>query len=150
MSSKNPHAGRRFNIEGNDLGYPTLFHDGSTSVGMYVVASKVANELIADSGFTVAEIAPGKAVMSFAGVHYTDTQCGSYEEIGCAFFVNKFSRNTLIPYLSTWVNILRGNQPSFTWYLPVTENSALECGVECGVIPRRLRIFGTAKLQGAL
>ena len=148
MSSKNPHAGRRFNIEGNDLGYPTLFHDGSTSVGMYVVASKVANELIADSGFTVAEIAPGKAVMSFAGVHYTDTQCGSYEEIGCAFFVNKFSRNTLIPYLSTWVNILRGNQPSFTWYLPVTENSALECGVRMWGYPKTIEDIRYSQIAG--
>ena len=26
--------------------------------------------------------------MSLAGVHYTDTECGTYQEIGCAFFVN--------------------------------------------------------------
>ncbi|MDG2273894.1 MAG: hypothetical protein P8L39_16470, partial [Halioglobus sp.] len=74
MLSNNPHTDRRFNIEGADLGCPTLFHDGSTSVGMYVVSSQVANELIADSRFTVAEIAPGKAILSFACVHYTDTQ----------------------------------------------------------------------------
>lgn len=85
MSSESPHADRRFNIEGNDLGYPTLFHAGSASVGMFVVASKVANELIAGSGFTAAEIAPGKAVMSLACVHYTDIECGTYEEIACAF-----------------------------------------------------------------
>lgn len=66
MSANTPHADRRFSIEGVDLGYPTLFDDGSTSVGMYVVSSKVANELIAESGFTVAEIAPGKAVLSFS------------------------------------------------------------------------------------
>ena len=73
MLSNNPHTNRRFNIEGADLGYPTLFHDGSTSVGMYVVSSQVANELIADSGFTVAEIAPGKAILSFAGVLHRHT-----------------------------------------------------------------------------
>ncbi len=148
MSSENPHADRRFDIEGTDLGYPTLFRDGSTSIGMYVVPSKVADELIAESGFTVAEIAPGKAVMNFAGVHYTDTQCGTYEEIGCAFFVNEFSDRPLIPYLSTWLNILRGNQPSFTWYLPVTETSALECGIQMWGYPKTLEDIRHRKADG--
>jgi hypothetical protein len=148
MSSENPHADRRFYIEGNDLGYPTLFHDGSTSVGMFVVSSKVANELIAESGFTVAEIAPGKAVMSFAGVHYTDTECGTYEEIGCAFFVNKVSGKPVIPYLGTWINILRGTQPSFTWYLPVTEKSALECGIQMWGYPKTIEDIRHSRIDG--
>ena len=105
---------------------------------MFIVPSKVANQLIADSGFTVAEVAPGKAVLSFAGVHYTDTECGTYEEIGCAFFVNKVSGKPLVPYLGTWFNILRGNQPSFTWYLPVTEKSALECGKQMWGYPKTI------------
>ncbi|MFT4615198.1 MAG: hypothetical protein ACI9NT_002350 [Bacteroidia bacterium] len=138
MSVENPHANRRYNICGSELGYPTVFHDGSTSVGMFLVSSKVANALIADSGFTVAEVAPGKAILSFAGVHYTDTQCGSYEEIGCAFFVNKFSAKPAIPYLGNWLNILRGHQPSFTWYLPVTEESALECGMQMWGYPKTI------------
>ncbi|MEH6582349.1 MAG: acetoacetate decarboxylase family protein [Halioglobus sp.] len=148
MSSISPHADRRFNIEGNELGYPTLFHDGSASVGMFVVASNVANELIADSGFTVAEIAPGKAVMSFAGVHYTDTECGSYEEIGCAFFVNKVSGRPSIPYLGSWMNILRGKQPSFTWYLPVTQRSALECGIQMWGYPKTVEDIRHSKTEG--
>lgn len=148
MSATNPHADRRFSIEGVDLGYPTLFDDGSTSVGMYIVSSKVANELIAESGFTVAEIAPGNAVLSFAGVHYTDTQCGCYEEIGCAFFVNKFPRKHWLPYISTLINILRGNQPSFTWYLPVTEKSALECGIQMWGYPKTIEDIRYNKSDG--
>jgi hypothetical protein len=148
MSFKSPHADRRFDIEGNNLGYPTLFHDGSTSVGMFVVSSNVANELIADSGFTAAEIVPGKALMSLAGVHYTDTECGIYEEIGCAFFVNKVSGKPLIPYLGTWMNILRGKQPSFTWYLPVTEKSALECGIQMWGYPKTIEDIRHSKVDG--
>ena len=49
MSSMSPHADRRFNIEGRELGYPTLFQDGSTSVGMFIVPSKVANGIFSDS-----------------------------------------------------------------------------------------------------
>lgn len=148
MTSTGPHANRKFDIEGAELGYPTLFHDGSSSVGMFAVPSKVANEIIAESGFTVAEIAPGKAVMSLAGVHYTDTECGSYEEIGCAFFVNKVTGKPRFPYLGTWINILNGSQPSFTWYLPVTSKSALECGIQMWGYPKTLEDIRHSKEQG--
>lgn len=148
MSLEKSHTNRRFNIEGNDLGYPTLFHDGSASVGMFVVSSKVANELIDGSGFTVAEIAPGKAVLNLAGVHYTDTQCGVYEEIGCAFFVSKFGSRRGIPYLNTWIRILRGQQPSYTWFLPVTEKSALECGIQMWGYPKTIEDIRHNPVEG--
>ncbi|MFT6275146.1 MAG: hypothetical protein ACJAZ0_001240 [Halioglobus sp.] len=148
MPGKVPYINRRFNIEGRDIGYPTLFHDGSTSVGLYAVSSQVANELIVDSGFTAAEIAPGRAVMSLACVHYSNTECGSYEEIACAFFVNNFAGPALIPYASTLINILRARQPSFTWYLPVTETSALECGIQMWGFPKTIEDIRHSKHEG--
>jgi hypothetical protein len=148
MPADNPNANRRFNIEGSDLGYPTLFHDGSTSMGMFVVSSKVANGLIAESGFKVAEIAPGKALMSFACVHYTDTECGAYEEIGCAFFVHGFPVKSLIPYLGTWASILHGHQPSFTWFLPVTQRPALECGIQMWGYPKTIEDIRHSRIDG--
>jgi hypothetical protein len=138
MPKNNPNQNRRFCIEGAELGYPTLFNEGSTSIGMFVVSSKIANELIADSGFTVAEIAPNKTILNLACVHYTDTECGSYEEIGCAFFVNRYLKKRSIPYLSTWLNIIRGRQPSFTWFLPVTAKAALECGIQMWGYPKTI------------
>jgi len=85
-------------------------------------------------------------VMSLAGVHYTDTECGTYEEIGCAFFVNQFSGKPLIPYLTTWINIIRGKQPSFTWFLPVTEQSALECGIQMWGYPKTIEDIRHSKV----
>ena len=148
MTPAGPHADRKFDIEGAQLGYPTLFHEGSTSVAMFVVPSGVANNIITKSGFTAAEIAPGKAVMTLAGVHYTNTECGSYEEIGCAFFVNKVSGKPRLPYLGTWIDILNGSQPSFTWYLPVTSKAALECGVQMWGYPKTLEDIRHSKAQG--
>jgi hypothetical protein len=136
MIADNPHLNRRFIIDGKELGYPTLFDDGSSAIAMYIVPSDVANELIANSGFTVAEVAPNKTILNLAAVHYTDTECGSYEEIGAAFFVNKFNDKPTIPYLSTWLNIMRGQQPSFTWFLPVTAAAAFECGIQMWGYPK--------------
>lgn len=79
-SAADPSA-RRFEIEGRNLGYPTEFRDGSSIGGLFVVGAQAANELISESGFEVAEIAPRRACFALTYVHYTDTDCGAYEEI---------------------------------------------------------------------
>ncbi len=104
---------RRFEIEGRSLGYPTEFRDGSSLAGLFVVKSAVANALIAESGFRVAEIAPGRAILALTGVHYTDTDCGVYEETAMAFFVHAHDRGVRIPYLSTWLDLVRNRVASF-------------------------------------
>jgi len=133
--SDSPHATRRFRIEGRDLGYPTQFRDGSSIGGLFAVRSRVANELIADSGFRVAEIAPGRAVLALTGVRYTDTDCGAYEESAQAFFVRRVGQ-THIPYWSTWSAILRGRIASFTWKLQVNTTLSRDCGIRMWGFPK--------------
>ncbi len=99
---------RRYDIEGRSLGYPTSFRDGSSAAGLFVVSASAADALIADSGFQVAKVAPGRAIFAFTCVHYTDTDCGAYEEIAMAFFVKKMGGASGLPYLGTWRDILRG------------------------------------------
>jgi len=130
--------GRRFRIEGHDLGYPTEFRDGSTAGGMFVVDAGVANELIAESGFEVAEILPGRAIMVFTGVHYSDTDCGVYEETAFAFFVKKLEGSVGLPYLGMWADIIRGQVASYTWKLQVTTRLSQYAGLEMWGFPKTL------------
>ena len=132
------HRARRYEIEGRDLGYPTRFRDGASAAGLFVVRSRVANELIADSGFRVAEIAPGRALLVLTGVHYTDTDCGDYEETAQAFFVEPLGRRAQIPYLSTWSDVVRGRVTSFTWKLQVTTTLSRDCGLRMWGYPKTL------------
>jgi hypothetical protein len=131
---------RRFNIEGKDLGYPTHFEDGTSTFGLFLVPSRVANQLIVDSGFQVEEIFPGKAALSISCVHYTDTACGAYEEIAIAFFVKRLGKHKRfrIPFLSSWKDFLRGDIPSYTWRLPVSSTLARDCGIDMWGFPKTL------------
>jgi hypothetical protein len=122
---------RRFEIEGRGLSYPTEFHDGSSVAGLFVVKSRVANALIAESGFHVAEIAPGRAILALTGVQYTNTECGEYEETAMAFFVKRHGQSAGIPYLSTWLDLMRNRVASFTWKIQVTTKLSQQAGIQC-------------------
>jgi hypothetical protein len=98
-------------------------------LGLFVVRSRAANALIVESGFEVAPIAPGRAIFSLACVHYTDSDCGVYDEISLAFFVKTHGRPRGLPYLGTWRDILGGQAASHTWKLPVTTRLAKDAGV---------------------
>lgn len=140
MSPKEEICQRKFTIEGVELGYPTHFYDGSSMMGLFSVPTREANAIIAGSGFQVAEMAPGRAMLSIICVHYTDTQCGSYEEIALAFFVQPtgHQRRRSIPWLSNWWHLLRGSIASYTWCLPVSTTLARDCGIQMWGFPKTL------------
>jgi hypothetical protein len=122
--------GRRFDIEGKRLGYPALFQDGSSAVGLFSVPSSGARELIGDSGFEVAELWPGRAAFSLACCHYRESDCGVYNEIAMAFFVKpKHGRSSRVPYLGTWLDFIRNRAATHVWKLPVTTRLANDAGV---------------------
>ncbi len=129
---------RHYDIEGQLLGYPTEFRDGCSAAGLFLVSSRVANDLIAESGFEVAEVAPGRAVFALTCVHYTDTDCGRYEEIAEAFFVERVGRRGRIPYLRTWLDILRGRIASYTWNLQVTTSLSKAAGLQMWGFPKTI------------
>jgi hypothetical protein len=146
-NNASPHAARRFEIEGRDLGYPTQFRDGSSAGGLFVVNARVANELIADSGFRIAEIAPRRGILALTGVQYRDTDCGSYEETAQAFFVRKVGRKHL-PYWSTWRDILGGRIASFTWKLQVNTTLSRDCGIRMWGFPKTLDDISFERSEG--
>jgi hypothetical protein len=130
-------ASRKFEIEGVELGYPTEFRDGASAAGMFLVRSAVANELISESGFRVADVLPGRGLMALTGVHYEDTDCGTYEETAFAFFVEPLDGRRGLPWIGPWMNILRGGRaPTFTWKLQVNTTLSQQCGIQMWGFPK--------------
>ncbi|NQT71816.1 MAG: acetoacetate decarboxylase family protein [Chloroflexi bacterium] len=138
MTVQQDHSTRRFEFEGGNLGYPSYFRDGSAAMGLFVVPASAANALIADSGFEVARIAPGRTIFSLSCVHYDDSDCGVYEEIALSFFVKKMGQGKRLPYISTLLDIQRGNIASYTWRLPVTTQLALDAGKYMWGLPKTI------------
>jgi len=121
------------------LGYPTGFRDGCSATGMFLVRSAVANRLIADSGFRVAEVLPGRGPMALTGVHYEDTDCGRYEEKAFAFFVSPVGGSGGLPYLGTILDVVRGGRaPSFTWKLQVNTRLSQQAGIQMWGFPKTI------------
>jgi hypothetical protein len=150
VTSGSNYADRIFHLEGRDLGYPTRFYDGSSSMGIFSVSAAIADDIIADSGFTTARIAPGRTALSLICVHYTDTECGAYEEIAMAFFVQPHGNQARwkIPYLSTWWDVLRGNIASYTWCLPVSSTLSRDCGITMWGFPKTLEHIDYGLVSG--
>lgn len=137
---------RRFQIEGVDLGYPTIFRDGASAATLFVVDAQAAQRLIETTGFEIAEIMPGKAILAFTCVYYSDTDCGVYQETAQAFFVRHLDRRASAldalpgvgPYLSSWRNLLTGDVATHTWRLQVTTRLSQQCGLQMWGFPKEL------------
>jgi hypothetical protein len=131
-------SARRFEIEGRTLGFPAQFQDASSALGLFVVPSRAANALIGESGFEVAQVAPGRAVFSLSCVHYRESDCGSYREISMAFFVRKEGSESRMPYLGTWLDIARDRSATYVWTLPVTTRLANDAGILMWGLPKTI------------
>ncbi len=129
-----------FDLHGVQLSYPTSFRDGSSCMGGFVVESDRAARLITGTPFEVAEILPGRAICSLNCVHYTDTDCGSYEEIALALFVHPFGASQT--RRETLRRIARGDIASFTWRLGVTTELSRDAGIEMWGFPKQLADIG--------
>jgi len=129
---------RTYDIEGQTLGFPSMYQDGSSAVGLFFVPTAAAQALIRDSGFEVAEVAPGKAMFSLSCVHYRESDCGPYNEIAMAFFVKKIGTKRGLPYLGTWLDILRDDSATFIWKLPVTTRLANDAGIFMWGLPKTI------------
>jgi hypothetical protein len=142
-------SARRFDIEGESLGFPSLYPDGSSAVGLFMASSSGAQELIRDSGFEVAELLPGRAAFSLACVTYRESDCGIYNEISLAFFVKpKHGRPNRIPYLGTWLDIARGDAATYVWKLPVTSKLANDAGVLMWGFPKTIEEIEFERIDG--
>jgi len=129
---------RLFEIEGRTLGFPSLYPDASSALGLFLVPARAANELIKDSGFEMAQALPGRAIFSLSCVDYRDSDCGPYREISMAFFVKKYGGAKGIPYLGTWLDIKRDRAATFIWKLPVTTRTAHDAGILMWGLPKTI------------
>ena len=127
---------RSFDLHGERLDYPTRFEDGSSCMGLFTVGAARAAELLRETPFTVAEVLPGRAVCSLNCVHYTDSDCGPYDEIALALFVQPWDGT--VSRLATARSIAGGDIASHTWRLAVTTELSRDAGIQMWGFPKQL------------
>ena len=140
-------AGERFDIEGHDLGYPTRFRDGSSMMSLFAVPAAPVAELIGHTGFRPARLVPGRALVTLNCVHYTETDCGAYDEVALAVLVEDPTRAAgkglqhVVRSAERWRDLLTGRIGAYSWCLGVSSTLSRDCG---------LRMWGFPKVLGEL
>ncbi len=148
MIESGPHSDRVFDIEGHRLGYPTEFRDGCSLMALFVVPTAAADERIAPSGFVAAEIAPRRTIVTVVGVHYADTDCGSYDEIAWTVIVQPFSGRRGVPYVSTITDIARGRVATYSWRLAVSTTLSRDSGIRMWGFPKTVEDLRFERADG--
>jgi len=132
-----PNQSGSFSIEGHRLTLPAQFRSGSSMTGIFVVPTAGIRPHLAETGFAPAEIAPGRALIGLNCVHYTDSDCGSYEEIAFTAFIRRHDGPAVrVPYACTLRDLIGGDIGSFAWRLAVTTTLSRDAGLQIWGFPK--------------
>lgn len=114
----------RYTILGQEVRLPVVVRDASSGAATYFASTNAVRRLLAGTGLEPAEVLPGRALVSLAGIEYRDNDLGRYLEISIAFFVRlaRFAR------IRNWADFFRGKLPTYIHRLPVDGEFTCEAG----------------------
>src|SRR5207247_2312594 len=104
LPSLRPHE---FVVEGRVVRLPVEVRDASTMFATFVVPSAAARRLFPQTEIQLAEIFPGRGLMSVAAVDYRDNDLGRYNELAVAFPV-RVGRGRPWPIVGMALDFARG------------------------------------------
>jgi hypothetical protein len=121
-------SAERFEIEGRSVTLPVVVRDATNASATFLVSSAAARHWIPDGAFEVAELLPGRALLSIAAIDYRDNDLGDYDEVSLALFVRPRGTKPGWPVLSTLVEFLQGKLGTYIHRLPVNQSFTCEAG----------------------
>jgi len=114
-------------IQGREVTMPCHVRDASSGAATYLVRSAPARALVPEA-FELAEIAPGRTILSLAIIDYRDNDLGDYNEVSITFFVRPRGAPKGIPYLGTLLDFFRQRLGTYIYKLPVNQSFTCEAG----------------------
>jgi Acetoacetate decarboxylase (ADC) len=92
------------------------------------LAGELAGSTGAAAWLEIAEVLPGRGLLSIACVDYRDNDLGDYNEVSIAFFVRKRGDRKRVPYVGAVFDMMRGVLPTHIIHLPVNQSFTCEAG----------------------
>ena len=123
-------------IQGREVRLPVEVRDASSGAATYLVPAAAARRLVPEA-FEVAELWPGKALLSLAVIDYRDNDLGRYHEVSIAFFVRR--RGERRSPLTTVADFFRGALPTYIRHLPVDGAFTREAGETIWGFPKTVQ-----------
>ena len=118
----------RYLIDGKEITLPVHVNAASMLMNVFTVDSRVAQQLIADSGFRVVEIWPGKALMQLLAVDYRENDLGDYNEAAISFPVTTPGHSRPLPLIGAMWRMMRGKLCNYIYRMPVNQDFTTHAG----------------------
>ncbi len=126
-------------IQGRDVRMPVVVRRASSGSATFLVSAAAARRLIPGAGLEVAEVLPGRALLSIAIIAYVDNDLGDYNEVSIALFVRPSGARPALPYLGDAIAMARGQLGTFIVHLPVDQGFTCEAGRTIWGFPKTLQ-----------
>jgi hypothetical protein len=115
-------------IQGRTVTMPCVVRDACSAAATWLVSSRAARALLPGPELEIAEVLPGRGLLSIACMDYRDNDLGDYNEVSIAFFVRKRGDRKGVPYLGAAFDMMRGVLPTHIIHLPVNQSFTCEAG----------------------
>lgn len=144
---------RLYRIDGREIAFPVRVEHAAMLINAFVVDARVAQGMIEGSGFRVAELLPGRAILQLALIDYRENDLGDYNEAAINFPVLAPGEKQPFPVLGTLAGISRGSLCSYVYRMPVDQEFTTHAGRFIWGFPKWLsRIdiaFGPGRASGS-
>jgi hypothetical protein len=115
-------------IQGREVRLPVVVRRASSGSATFLVSAEAARRLIPGGGLEVAQVLPGRALLSIAVIDYADNDLGDYNEVSIALFVRPSGERPALPYLGDAIAMARGQLGTYIVHLPVDQEFTCEAG----------------------
>lgn len=144
--------GNSYLIDGKGINFPVRVDDASMMMNAFLVNAKTAQAMIADSGFRVIELFPGKAILQLLCVDYRKNDLGDYNEGAIMFPVLTPGESRPFPFFGPLSRMAKGTLGNFVYRMPVDQAFTTHAGRFIWGFPKwvaRIDIeFGTKQAVG--
>jgi len=124
-------------IQGQTVRMPCIVRDACSATATWLVPTRAAEALLPGPDLEIAEVLPGRGLLSIACIDYRDNDLGDYNEVSIAFFVRRRGERN-IRYLGAALDMMRGTLPTYILHLPVNQSFTCEAGSAIWGFPKTL------------
>lgn len=117
-----------YEIQGRTVTVPCHVRNACSATATWMVSSKAARALLPGPELEIAEVLPGRGLLSIACIDYRDNDLGDYNEVSIAFFVRKRGERSGVPYFGAAADMVRGQLATHIIHLPVNQSFTCEAG----------------------
>ena len=115
-------------IQGRTVTMPCIVRDACSATATWLVSARAAQALLPGPELEIAEVLPGRGLLSIACIDYRDNDLGDYNEVSIAFFVRKREDRKGVPYMGAAIDMMRGLLPTHIVHLPVNQSFTCDAG----------------------